>query len=155
QPEATSWPRPGEAAGFPLCGASEAATGRSVRPCGTRYQFVLHSWSSFWREAAENVALSLKKGDPVVVTGRIFSRQYIKDEANHVAYEVEPEAVGHDLTRGTSVFTKRRRGFSGSVELDADNMPIHLSDQGYEVVGDEAGLPAGDDVEPTRLDRAG
>ena len=96
---------------------------------------------TFWRESAENVALSVKKGDPVLVTGRIFSRQYVKDEANHVAYEVEPEAIGHDLSRGTSAFTKRRRGFSGSVELDADNMPINASDQGYEVVDE------GDDLD--------
>jgi single-strand DNA-binding protein len=92
---------------------------------------------TFWREQAENVALSVKKGDPVVVTGRIFSRQYLKEESSHVAYEVEPEAIGHDLSRGTSVFSKRRRGFSGSVELDADNMPIQVADQGYELVDEE------------------
>jgi len=99
---------------------------------------------TFWREAAENVALSVTKGDPVVVTGRIFSRQYVKDEANHVAYEVEPEAIGHDLSRGTSVFTKRRRSFSGTVELDADQMPIRVADDGYEVMTE--GEPADPEV---------
>ena len=49
---------------------------------------------TFWREFAENVAASLKKGDPVVVNGKIFSRQYVKDESNHVAYEVEPDRSG-------------------------------------------------------------
>ncbi len=43
-----------------------------------------------------------EEGRPDLVTGRIFSRQYVKDEANHVAYEVEPEAIGHDLSRGMS-----------------------------------------------------
>jgi len=89
---------------------------------------------TFWRDFAENVAVSLKKGDPVVVTGRIFSRQYIKDEANHIAYEIEPESIGHDLARGTSDFKRRKNGFSGSVELDADGMPIRIQDQGYELV---------------------
>jgi single-strand DNA-binding protein len=89
---------------------------------------------TFWREFAENVAASVSKGDPIVVSGRIFSRQYVRDESNHVAYELEPEAIGHDLARGTSTFTKRRRGFSGSVELDADGMPIRISDQGYEML---------------------
>jgi single-strand DNA-binding protein len=89
---------------------------------------------TFWREFAENVAASLKKGDPVVVSGRIFSRQYIKDESNHIAYEIEPESIGHDLARGTSEFKKRKNGHSGSVELDADGMPIRLEDQGYELV---------------------
>ena len=91
---------------------------------------------TFWREFAENVAASLKKGDPVIVTGRIFSRQYVKDEANHIAYEIEPESIGHDLARGTAEFRKRRNGFSGSVELDADGMPIRAEDQGYELVED-------------------
>lgn len=94
---------------------------------------------TFWREAAENVAASLRKGDPVVVCGRIFSRQYVKDEANHIAYEIEPESIGHDLTRGTAQFTKRRHSFSGSVELDADGMPIRVEDQGYELVEDSEG----------------
>ena len=89
---------------------------------------------TFWREFAENVAASLKKGDPVVVSGRIFSRQYVKDEANHIAYEIEPESIGHDLARGTAEFKKRKNSFSGSVELDADGMPIRAEDQGYELV---------------------
>ncbi len=89
---------------------------------------------TFWREFAENVAASLKKGDPVVVSGRIFSRQYVKDESNHIAYEIDPESIGHDLSRGTSEFRKRKNGYSGSVELDADGMPIRVEDQGYEVV---------------------
>ena len=89
---------------------------------------------TFWREFAENVAASVRKGDPVIVSGRIFSRQYVRDESNHVAYELDPEAIGHDLARGTAAFTKRRRGFSGSVELDADGMPIRVTDQGYEMV---------------------
>ncbi len=92
---------------------------------------------TFWREFAENVAASLRKGDPVVVCGRIFSRQYVKDEANHIAYEIEPDSIGHDLSRGTAEFTKRRNSFSGTVELDADGMPIRAEDLGYELV-DEA-----------------
>lgn len=91
---------------------------------------------TFWREFAENVATSVRKGDPVIVSGRIFSRQYVRDESNHVAYELDPEAIGHDLARGTAAFTKRRRGMSGSVELDADGMPVQVSDQGYELVDD-------------------
>ena len=98
---------------------------------------------TFWREFAENVAVSVRKGDPVIVSGRIFSRQYVRDESNHVAYELDPEAIGHDLARGTGAFTKRRRGMSGSVELDADGMPVRVSDQGYELL-DEAELDDGE-----------
>ena len=98
-----------------------------------------------WREMAENVAASVRKGDPVIVSGRIFSRQYVRDESNHVAYELDPDAIGHDLSRGTSTFTKRRRGMSGSVELDADGMPVRITDQGYELV-DESDLDGEEDV---------
>jgi len=102
-----------------------------------------------WRELAENAALSLKKGDPIVVTGRIYSRQYLKEESSHVAYEIDPEAIGHDLSRGTATFVKRRRGLSGSVELDADNMPIRMADQGYELVPDSDAVVY---AEPEELD---
>ncbi|MDT0260446.1 single-stranded DNA-binding protein [Jatrophihabitans lederbergiae] len=91
---------------------------------------------TFWREFAENVAASLKKGDPVVVNGKIYSRQYVKDENSHIAYEIEPESIGHDLARGTSVFKKRKSGFSGSVELDADGLPMRLEDEGYQLLAD-------------------
>ena len=91
----------------------------------------------FWREFAENVAASLKKGDPIVVTGRIYSRQYVKEEASRVSYEIEPDSIGHDLARGVSKFDRRKRGFSGSVEVDPDGLPVRLSDQGYELVGED------------------
>lgn len=103
---------------------------------------------TFWRDFAENVAVSLKKGDPVVVTGRIFSRQYIKDEANHIAYEIEPESIGHDLARGTADFKKRKNGYSGSVELDPDGMPIRIQDQGYELVEELDSTFGSGQVEP-------
>ena len=90
---------------------------------------------TFWREFAENVAASLKKGDPIVLTGRIYSRQYVKEENNRLAYEIEPDSIGHDLARGVTRFERRKRGFSGSVEVDADGLPIRLDDHGYELVG--------------------
>jgi single-strand DNA-binding protein len=92
---------------------------------------------TFWREFAENVASSVSKGDPIVLHGRIYSKQYVKDEENKVSYEIEPDSIGHDLTRGTAVFKKRKRGLSGSVELDADGLPVRVEDDGYELVDSE------------------
>lgn len=60
-----------------------------------------------WRALAENVAVSLSKGDPVVVQGRVRMRQWTgEDGRTGTSVEVEASAVGHDLTRGVSVFTK-------------------------------------------------
>jgi single-strand DNA-binding protein len=93
---------------------------------------------TFWREFAENVALSLKKGDPIIVKGRIFSRQYVKDESNHVSYEIDPESIGPDLARGVSKFDKRRRGYSGSIEVDPNGYPVRPVEDGYIMVGEDA-----------------
>jgi single-strand DNA-binding protein len=99
---------------------------------------------TFWREFAENVALSVKKGDPVVVHGRIYSRQYVRDENNHVSYEIEPESIGHDLARGVGVFEKRRRGYGASVETDNNGLPRGAEEDDYVVVsGDGASAQAG------------
>lgn len=100
---------------------------------------------TFWREFAENVALSLKKGDPIIVRGALYSKQYIKDENSRVSYELEPDSIGHDLSRGVSRFERRKRGLSGSVVLDPDGLPERLEDDGYEMVADHTGEFGADD----------
>lgn len=64
-----------------------------------------------WRGLADNCAESLRRGDPVIVHGRLDVRTWIN--AHHVevsGFEVEATHVGHDLSRGTSVFTRTQRG---------------------------------------------
>lgn len=74
-----------------------------------------------WRDLATNVAASLFKGQPVMIYGRFYTRQYVgKDEVSRVSYELDAESVGHDLARGTSQFTKViHERVVTSVELDA------------------------------------
>jgi single-strand DNA-binding protein len=93
---------------------------------------------TFFREFAENVAKSMKKGDPVVLTGQIHSRQYTIEEANRISYEIRPDSIGHDLSRGVSKFERRKRGYSGSVEVDADGLPTRQEPGSYVLVGDGA-----------------
>jgi len=62
-----------------------------------------------WRRLAENVCASIAVGDPVVVTGRIFTRDWTDNEGGaRVSYEMEAAAVGHDLTRGKARFFRTR-----------------------------------------------
>ncbi|MDP9117291.1 MAG: single-stranded DNA-binding protein [Actinomycetota bacterium] len=91
-----------------------------------------------WRAMAENVAQSLCKGQPVVVTGRYYSREYTVNEVTRVAYDLEANAVGHDLSRGTASFVKvvRSRGVH-QVEVDADGIPADRSDEWLDIVRDE------------------
>jgi single-strand DNA-binding protein len=54
-----------------------------------------------WRKLAENVALSLQLGDPIVLLGRIYTRDWTDNDGNRrVSYEMEAMAMGHDLARG-------------------------------------------------------
>lgn len=64
-----------------------------------------------WRALAGNVASSMNKGDPVVLTGRLHTRQYQVDGQTRSRYEVDALAVGPDLARGSAVF--RRSGPTG------------------------------------------
>lgn len=84
-----------------------------------------------WRATAENVALSLQKGQPVVVTGRYYMREYEINETVRVAYELEATAVGHDLSRGTAEFRKVFRPGISVVQtpVDEDGVPVDDSDR--------------------------
>lgn len=81
-----------------------------------------------WRALAENVGLSLRKGQPVIVSGRYYQREYTVDEQVKFSYELEASAVGHDLSRGTSAFTKLVRSRTVQVEVDHDGLPADRSD---------------------------
>jgi single-strand DNA-binding protein len=70
-----------------------------------------------WRGLAENVnASEMKRGDPVVVTGRLRIREYLKDEQVRFSAVVDATTVGHDLTRGSATFRRMRRGGVASIE---------------------------------------
>lgn len=55
-----------------------------------------------WRRLAEGVAGSLAKGDPVVVTGRLFTRNYEVEGQRRSSTELDAYAVGPDLGRCTA-----------------------------------------------------
>jgi single-strand DNA-binding protein len=91
-----------------------------------------------WRSLATNVAYSLFKGQPVVVHGRFYSRQYTKDEINRISYEIDAISVGHDMARGTSNFKKAvHEQMVTSVEADEDGLPMNVADPRF----DEAEVP--------------
>jgi single-strand DNA-binding protein len=62
-----------------------------------------------WSQLAENVALSVHKGQPIVVTGKLKVRQWQDGEKSGIAVEIDAQSIGHDLNRGTSDFTKVKR----------------------------------------------
>jgi single-strand DNA-binding protein len=63
-----------------------------------------------WRTLADNVAMCLRKGEPVLVKGRLRVRPFQdKEGASRLAVEVDAQSVGHDLTRGVAHFSRTHR----------------------------------------------
>jgi single-strand DNA-binding protein len=62
-----------------------------------------------WRRLAENLSLSVQLGDPVIVYGRMFTRDWTDEEGGrHTSYELDATAVGHDLGKGLAKFGRRK-----------------------------------------------
>ena len=71
---------------------------------------------NIWRQAAENVANSLTKGDRVIVQGRLRQRSYdTREGEKRTVYEIEVDEVGPSLRYATSQVTKTpRQGGQGN-----------------------------------------
>jgi single-strand DNA-binding protein len=50
-----------------------------------------------FRKLAEHVGATLRKGDPVMVTGRIYTNRYEKDGQVRSEIELDASAIGPDL----------------------------------------------------------
>jgi len=62
---------------------------------------------SAWRALGDNVGRSLRRGDPVIVQGRLTARTWINAQHQEVvAHDIEATFVGHDLRRGVTTFFK-------------------------------------------------
>jgi single-strand DNA-binding protein len=60
-----------------------------------------------WRRLAENLATCLRKGDAVLLRGRLDVRPFTgKDGVRRVSVDVEASHLGHDLTRGVAGFRR-------------------------------------------------
>ncbi|WP_392545026.1 single-stranded DNA-binding protein [Oryzobacter telluris] len=67
-----------------------------------------------YKALAANAGVSLRKGHPVSVHGRQHVRSWQKDDGSTWwGVEVIADAVGHDLTYGTTAFSRVGRGQEG------------------------------------------
>jgi len=113
-----------------------------------------------WDRLASNVAVCLRKGEPVVVMGRMYVRPYeAKDGTQRLSVDVYASSIGYDLSRGVARFSRTRpssgetavdrqaAGISADPRLDDDD----LADLAYRRRTDspeEAGGPADDAAGP-------
>jgi single-strand DNA-binding protein len=101
-----------------------------------------------WRALADNVAMCLRKGEPVLVRGRLRVREYEgKDGSRGTETEIDASSVGHDLSRGVAHFSRTRRA-PGETAAESAEAPAAAQAQDSEerdqMTGrDGPGLPAG------------
>jgi single-strand DNA-binding protein len=96
-----------------------------------------------WRRLAEGVASSITVGDPVIIYGRLYTRDWKDDKGNtRISYEMEAFSIGHDLARGRAKFFRTKAaqdagtvdesetfvGGEASVPLSADEVPVGYGD---------------------------
>ena len=90
-----------------------------------------------YRQLAGNIGCSIKKGQRVIVVGRLKMRSWEKDGRVYHVAEIDAESVGHDLMWGSANFTRmpiRRRPPGNYRDQTAATTPTGTSDDdpGYE-----------------------
>lgn len=61
---------------------------------------------SAFRSLAEHSAESVNKGERIVVTGKLRIRDWENTDRSGTTVEIEADSLGHDLTWGTSSYTR-------------------------------------------------
>jgi single-strand DNA-binding protein len=96
-----------------------------------------------WRKLGANVGVCVRKGDPIVVKGKLSVRTY--DDRHGVprtAVEVEASSVGHDLSRGVASF-QRVRPPTGMTASEYAAVPHNGGHPGSQLAPDRSGGRAG------------
>jgi single-strand DNA-binding protein len=117
----------------------DRATGNWVDGNGLRVRV------SCWRDLARGVASSIMVGDPVIVYGQIYTRDWVdKDGTRRTLYEMEAQAVGHNLARGRARFARNKAVSASEVEPDPTE-PVRLGGEETEpALGLATGLDPSD-----------
>jgi len=87
-----------------------------------------------FRSLAENAASSVRKGDPVIVIGRLRTQVWNKEGVQQERTVLEALTIGHDLTRGTSAFHRNERvPGSEDRETDVADVITSVENQSFEM----------------------
>jgi single-strand DNA-binding protein len=88
-----------------------------------------------WRRLAEQAHTSLRKGDPVLVLGRLSSNEFEVDGKNRSSPELEALALGPNLSFCTAVVQRVRRQTATTVPEQVPREPAGGgADEGAEPV---------------------
>ncbi|MGV3563438.1 MAG: single-stranded DNA-binding protein [Nocardioides sp.] len=107
----------------PVASFRLAATPRRYHPATGEWSDDTTQWFTVnaWRALGEHCAHSLRRSDPVVVVGRLRASTWVNAAGVEVtSFEIDAQSVGHDLNRGTSLFTRAQRAAQGSETARAE-----------------------------------
>jgi len=97
-----------------------------------------------YRGLAEHVLASIRKGEPVLVSGRLRVRTYTRQDGSFgTSIEIDAEHVGHDLRFGSSRFARSYRADADEQRTRAAEEPAPGSPEA--VFGN---APSGPEVDP-------
>lgn len=108
-----------------------------------------------FRSLGANLANSLSKGDPVIVYGRMRVNQWMRaDDTPATSVEIDAYSVGHDLSYGTTSFTKVSRAQVDRTDRMSDDnvQAVHASfepvdlETGEYLVRDDDETPASEEA---------
>jgi single-strand DNA-binding protein len=77
-----------------------------------------------WNRLGRHVAASLQSGDPVVVHGRLVADVWERDGKPQTSWEVVATSVGHDLSHGTTTFSKPVAPVDAQVEQQVPEQQV-------------------------------
>ncbi len=103
-----------------------------------------------WRRLAQNTALSLRRGDTAIVSGRLRLSEWADDQGVvHTRDEIEAIAVGTDLGRHT-VHVIRRARPTDAARADGTEPNEQVTDT-EEGTDDTGGVPTEDGTGPVEI----
>ncbi|WP_052436918.1 single-stranded DNA-binding protein [Georgenia sp. SUBG003] len=105
-----------------------------------------------WRDLAENVIGSLKKGMPVILRGTLRTETWQGENGERSANVISVDAIGADLANGTSAYTKTVRGSAAAQPDGVDGgVPAGGADAGAGLTGPDGTRFTGEEL-PDDLD---
>lgn len=103
--------------GLPITSFRLASSDPTDENGGSTNWFTITSFKSL----AVNTAMSVSKGDRVIIAGNLRIRDWDNGERAGTSVEVEATTVGHDMSYGSSVFTRTTYTPAVAVETPAED----------------------------------
>jgi single-strand DNA-binding protein len=128
--------------GVPFAAFRLASTVRRQNPSTGQYEDAGTNFLNVtaFRSLGANAANCLDRGDPVVVYGRMRVNQWMRNgDIPTTSVEIDAYNIGHDLSYGTTAFTKVRRAQVDQADRLSDPaiQSVHAALEGYDAEHDE------------------